>query len=54
MKTVARIALNVFKESVRDKVMYYLVMFAVLLIGGSMLLAQVTGCLLYTSDAADE
>jgi ABC-type transport system involved in multi-copper enzyme maturation permease subunit len=43
MMTVARIALNVFKESVRDKVLYYLVMFAVLLIGGSMLLAQVTG-----------
>lgn len=42
MMTIARIALNVFKESVRDKVLYNLVLFAVLLIGASLLLGQLT------------
>jgi ABC-type transport system involved in multi-copper enzyme maturation permease subunit len=42
MMTVARIAANVFKESVRDKVLYCLVLFAVLLIGASLLLSQLT------------
>src|SRR6266542_2403435 len=42
MMTVARIAANVFKESVRDKVLYSLVLFAVLLIAVSLLLSQLT------------
>jgi ABC-type transport system involved in multi-copper enzyme maturation permease subunit len=42
MMTVARIAANVFKESVRDKVLYSLVLFAVLLIAASLLLSQIT------------
>jgi ABC-type transport system involved in multi-copper enzyme maturation permease subunit len=36
------IALNVFRESVRDKVLYNLVLFAVLLIGGSYFIGQLT------------
>jgi Cu-processing system permease protein len=43
MMTVARIAANVFKESVRDKILYSLVLFAVLLIATSLLLSQLTG-----------
>ena len=35
MRTVRLIAVNVFKESVRDKVLYNLVVFAVLLISTS-------------------
>src|SRR5688572_3342554 len=42
MRTVSHIALNVFRESVRDRVPYNLVLFAVLLIGSSYLLAQLT------------
>jgi ABC-type transport system involved in multi-copper enzyme maturation permease subunit len=42
MLTVTRIAANVFKESVRDKVLYSLVLFAVLLIAVSLLLSQLT------------
>jgi ABC-type transport system involved in multi-copper enzyme maturation permease subunit len=42
MITVLRIAANVFRESVRDKVLYSLVIFAVLLIGVSLLLSQLT------------
>lgn len=42
VRTVARIAANVFKESVRDKVLYGLVLFAVLLIAASLLLGQLT------------
>jgi ABC-type transport system involved in multi-copper enzyme maturation permease subunit len=42
MTAVAAIALNVFRESVRDKVLYNLVLFAVLLIGASYLLGQLT------------
>jgi Cu-processing system permease protein len=42
MRAVAYIALNVFRESVRDKVLYNLVFFAVLLIAASILLAQLT------------
>jgi Cu-processing system permease protein len=42
MITIARIATNVFKESVRDKVLYSLVLFAVLLIAASLLLSQLT------------
>ena len=39
---VLRIAVNVFRESVRDKVLYNLVLFAVVLIGASLLLGQLT------------
>ena len=42
MKATVAIAVNVFRESVRDKVLYNLVLFAVLLIGGSYLLGQLT------------
>ena len=40
--TVMRIAANVFKESVRDKVLYAIVLFAVLIIAASLLLGQLT------------
>jgi ABC-type transport system involved in multi-copper enzyme maturation permease subunit len=36
------IALNVFRESVRDKVLYNLVFFAVLMMGASLLIGQLT------------
>ncbi len=39
---IGTIAANVFKESVRDKVLYNLVFFAVLLIAVSYLLSQLT------------
>ncbi len=42
MKVVGSVALNVFKESVREKVLYNLVLFAVLLIGASYLIGQLT------------
>ncbi len=42
MRVVAVIAINVFRESVRDKVLYNLVLFAVLLMGVSYLLGQLT------------
>ncbi len=42
MRLIGSIALNVFRESVRDKVLYNLVLFAVLLIGASYLLGQLT------------
>jgi len=42
MRAIGYIAVNVFKESVRDKVLYNLVFFAVLLIGISFLLGQLT------------
>jgi ABC-type transport system involved in multi-copper enzyme maturation permease subunit len=42
MKVVFTIASNVFRESVRDKVLYNLVAFAVLLIGASYLIGQLT------------
>ena len=42
MRVVVLIALNVFRESVRDKVLYNLVFFAVLLIATSYLLGQLT------------
>ena len=40
--TVLRIAANVFKESVRDKVLYSIVLFAVIIIAASLLLGQLT------------
>ena len=42
MTIIARIALNSFRESVRDKVLYNLVAFALLLIGVSLLIGQLT------------
>ncbi len=42
MRMIGSIALNVFRESVRDKVLYNLVLFAVLLIGASYLIGQLT------------
>ncbi|MBI2833121.1 MAG: ABC transporter permease [Acidobacteria bacterium] len=41
-RVVAIVAFNVFKESVRDKVLYNLVFFAVLLIATSLLLGKLT------------
>ena len=42
MGAVRHIAVNVFRESVRDRVPYNLVIFAILLIGASYLLGQLT------------
>src|SRR5216110_3690728 len=42
MRVIRSIALNVFRESVRDKVLYNLVFFAVLLIAVSYLIGQLT------------
>ena len=42
MKTLGWIAINGFRESVRDKVMYSLVAFAILLMGTSFILGQLT------------
>lgn len=42
MRATAAIAVNVFRESVRDKVLYNLVLFAILMIGASYLLGQLT------------
>jgi ABC-type transport system involved in multi-copper enzyme maturation permease subunit len=42
VRATALIAVNVFRESVRDKVLYNLVLFAVLMIGASFLIGQLT------------
>ena len=42
MTTIAHIALNVYRESVRDRVLYNLVFFALLIIGASYLIGQLT------------
>lgn len=42
MRVIPLVALNVFKESVRDKVLYNLILFAVLLIASSYLLGQLS------------
>ena len=42
MRAVSRIAVSVFRESVRDRVLYNLVLFATLLIGSSFFLGQLT------------
>jgi ABC-type transport system involved in multi-copper enzyme maturation permease subunit len=42
MKVIALIAVNAFRESVRDKVLYNLVFFAILMIGASLLIGQLT------------
>ena len=42
MRAIGLIAVNVFRESVRDKVLYNLVFFAVLMMGASFLIGQLT------------
>ena len=42
MRVTAAIAINVFRESVRDKVLYNLVLFAMLLMASSYLIGQLT------------
>jgi Cu-processing system permease protein len=42
MRAISHIALSVFRESVRDRVPYNLVVFAILLIGASFFLGQLT------------
>ena len=42
MRAIATVAVNVFRESVRDRVLYNLVAFAILLIAASFLLGQLT------------
>jgi ABC-type transport system involved in multi-copper enzyme maturation permease subunit len=42
VRTIGWIAVNVFRESVRDKVLYNLVLFAMLMMGSSYLLGQLT------------
>ena len=42
MRPVLEIAVNVFRESVRDKVLYTLVLFAVLMMAASYLIGQLT------------
>lgn len=42
MRMIGRVAVNVFRESVRDKVLYSLVVFAVLLMSASVLIGQLT------------
>ena len=42
MRTVALVALHVFRDSVRDKVLYSIVVFAVLLMAASYLIGQLT------------
>jgi ABC-type transport system involved in multi-copper enzyme maturation permease subunit len=42
MRATAAIAANVFRESIRDKVLYNLVFFAILLIAGSYLIGQLS------------
>src|SRR5262245_57958636 len=42
MRAISLIAFSVFRESVRDKVLYNLVFFAILLMGASYLIGQLT------------
>jgi ABC-type transport system involved in multi-copper enzyme maturation permease subunit len=42
VRAIGWIAVNVFRESVRDKVLYNLVLFAILLMGASFLIGQLT------------
>jgi ABC-type transport system involved in multi-copper enzyme maturation permease subunit len=42
MKVVGLVAVNVFKESVRDKVLYSIIAFAILLIASSLLIGNLT------------
>ncbi len=42
MRVILHVAINVFRESVRDKILYNLVFFAVMLMGTSFLIGQLT------------
>jgi ABC-type transport system involved in multi-copper enzyme maturation permease subunit len=42
MKPIAPVAFNTFREAVRDRVLYNLIVFALLMIGASLLLGQIT------------
>ena len=42
MRVIGAVALSVFRESVRDKVLYSLVVFAVLMIAASYLIGQLS------------
>src|SRR4029079_7437650 len=42
VRAIAWIAVNVFRESIRDKILYNLVLFALLMIGASYLIGQLT------------
>jgi Cu-processing system permease protein len=42
VRAIGLIAINVFRESVRDKVLYNLVLFAILMMGASYLIGQLT------------
>ena len=42
MGTIARVAVSVFRESVRDRILYSIVVFAVLMIAASYLISQLT------------
>jgi ABC-type transport system involved in multi-copper enzyme maturation permease subunit len=42
MTTIRPVALNTFREAVRDRVLYNLIVFALLMIGASLLLGQIT------------
>ncbi|MGE0447968.1 MAG: ABC transporter permease [Vicinamibacterales bacterium] len=42
MRAIGVIAVNVFRESVRDKVLYNLLVFAIVLMGASLLIGQIT------------
>jgi ABC-type transport system involved in multi-copper enzyme maturation permease subunit len=43
LKRIASIALNTFREAVRDRVLYNLVLFVLLLIGGAIFLGELSG-----------
>src|SRR4051794_4558562 len=42
MRPIIPVALNTFREAVRDRILYNLVVFALLMIGASLLLGQIT------------
>ena len=42
MRSIVPVALNTFREAVRDRVLYNLIVFALLMIGASLLLGQIT------------
>lgn len=42
MRKIAAIAVNTFREAIRDKILYILVFFALIMIGGSILLSTLT------------
>src|SRR3954469_24063857 len=42
MRPIIPVALNTFREAVRDRILYNLIVFALLMIGASLLLGQIT------------